>query len=239
MNAKTAIGVQDVLLYVIGHIDDPVWSEAVEATRMTHPKLWDAPIIRAAQRDEEEIDGPDQTEDEVPDGVVKYYQAISVSGLIPRPKAPGAPPSFEELVRTLLSSGSPLLPPETLPPEKCVATRNGVLLLAHTIVLCGGDTGPTLTPDDVPALIIDDAKGLVTIRQRLDALCDGVIKLIVYKRISDSDVEMLCSIPVNLKETHQPRGDPYWGAVIGLQSLIREAKAGENLIYCVLPDDSK
>jgi hypothetical protein len=77
VNSKTAIGIQDVLLYVTGQIENPSWRKAVEETRTTQPDLWEAEIVRAALRDEDGVDEPDETEDEVPEGVVKYYEKRS------------------------------------------------------------------------------------------------------------------------------------------------------------------
>src|ERR1019366_669880 len=74
MNRTTEVTIQDVLLYALNRIHDPARRAFIEATRKVHPELWNARAVRIALRQTENLEEPDATEDQVPEGIVRYNE---------------------------------------------------------------------------------------------------------------------------------------------------------------------
>jgi len=94
---------------------------------------------------------------------------------------------------------------------------------------------PTMTPVVIPCLFADYSQDFLVIRQSLEALKTGIVRLIILRQVG-TDFSELCSMAIQMEQTTRPDGTTYWYIEKSLEKLIGKPKSGDHLIYCVDPE---
>lgn len=94
---------------------------------------------------------------------------------------------------------------------------------------------PTMTPIEIPCLFAYYSQGFLIIRQPLEALKTGIVRLIVLRQVG-ADFTELCSVAIQMERTTRPDETIYWYCEESLKKIIGEPKPGDHLIYCVDPE---